>query len=108
MASSVAIPLIVVVSSSSCVIASFSSCDCNPAIMVRESTGYVEAMMMGSAWVSMIASFHPNFGSNVASHGYLLRYCRNVRPTWVKFDSKDTKESGVVFEVLSTKSKKRT
>ena len=36
----------------------------------------------------------------------LLRYCRNVRPTWVKFDSKDTKES--VFEVLSTKSKKRT
>ena len=23
----------------------------------------------------------------------LLRYCRNVRPTWVKFDSKDTKES---------------
>ena len=38
----------------------------------------------------------------------VLRYCRNVRPTWVKFDSKDTKESGVVFEVLSTKSKKRT
>ena len=38
----------------------------------------------------------------------LLRYCRNVRPTWVKFDSKDTKESDVVFEVLSTKSKKRT
>ena len=38
----------------------------------------------------------------------MLRYCRNVRPTWVKFDSKDTKESGVVFEVLSTKSKKRT
>ena len=36
----------------------------------------------------------------------MLRYCRNVRPTWVKFDSKDTKES--VFEVLSTKSKKRT
>ena len=29
--------------------------------------------------------------------GYLLRYCRNVRPTWVKFDSKDTKESGSVF-----------
>ena len=25
--------------------------------------------------------------------GLLLRYCRNVRPTWVKFDSKDTKES---------------
>ena len=23
----------------------------------------------------------------------VLRYCRNVRPTWVKFDSKDTKES---------------
>ena len=40
--------------------------------------------------------------------GVLLRYCRNVRPTWVKFDSKDTKESDVVFEVLSTKSKKRT
>ena len=40
--------------------------------------------------------------------GTLLRYCRNVRPTWVKFNSKDTKESGVVVEVLSTKSKKRT
>ena len=39
---------------------------------------------------------------------FLLRYCRNVRPTWVKFNSKDTKESGVVFEVLCTKSKKRT
>ena len=38
----------------------------------------------------------------------VLRYCRNVRPTWVKFDSKDTKESEWVFEVLSTKSKKRT
>ena len=38
----------------------------------------------------------------------VLRYCRNVRPTWVKFNSKDTKESDVVFEVLSTKSKKRT
>ena len=40
--------------------------------------------------------------------GLMLRYCRNVHPTWVKFDSKDTKESGSVFEVLSTKSKKRT
>ena len=40
--------------------------------------------------------------------GRVLRYCRNVRPTWVKFNSKDTKESGWVFEVLSTKSKKRT
>ena len=39
---------------------------------------------------------------------YLLRYCRNVRPTWVKFNSKDTKESEFGFEVLSTKSKKRT
>ena len=38
----------------------------------------------------------------------LLRYCRNVRPTWVRFNSKDTKESEWVFEVLSTKSKKRT
>ena len=25
--------------------------------------------------------------------GTLLRYCRNVHPTWVKFNSKDTKES---------------
>ena len=38
----------------------------------------------------------------------VLRYCRNVRPTWVKFNSKDTKESEWCFEVLSTKSKKRT
>ena len=39
---------------------------------------------------------------------HVLRYCRNVRPTWVKFDSKDTKESEFGFGVLSTKSKKRT
>ena len=38
----------------------------------------------------------------------VLRYCRNVRPTWVEFNSKDTKESEWCFEVLSTKSKKRT
>ena len=38
----------------------------------------------------------------------VLRYCRNVHPTWVKFNSKDTKESEWVFEVLSTKSDKRT
>ena len=30
-------------------------------------------MMMGRAFVSMIASFHPNFGSNVASQGYPRR-----------------------------------
>ena len=36
----------------------------------------------------------------LAKDDNLLRYCRNVRPTWVKFNSKDTKESGVVFEVL--------
>ena len=29
------------------------------------------------------------------SWSIMLRYCRNVRPTWVKFNSKDTKESGV-------------
>ena len=39
---------------------------------------------------------------------FLLHYCRNIRPTWVKFNSKDTKESKWCFEVLSTKSKKRT
>ena len=32
----------------------------------------------------------------VALADIVLRYCRNVRPTWVKFDSKDTKESGSV------------
>ena len=26
-------------------------------------------------------------------HDMVLRYCRNVRPTWVKFNSKYTKES---------------
>ena len=30
----------------------------------------------------------------VVGDGDVLRYCRNVRPTWVRFDSKDTKESG--------------
>ena len=29
----------------------------------------------------------------ITSFIIVLRYCRNVRPTWVKFDSKDTKES---------------
>ena len=38
----------------------------------------------------------------------VLHYCRNVRPMWVKFNSKDTKESELVFEVLSTKSDKGT
>ena len=27
------------------------------------------------------------------TRGLMLCYCRNVHPTWVKFDSKDTKES---------------
>ena len=44
----------------------------------------------------------------ISSAIILLRYCRNIRPMWVKFDSKDTKESEWCFEVLSTKSKKRT
>ena len=30
---------------------------------------------------------------SASSLGNVLRYCRNVRPTWVKFNSKDTKES---------------
>ena len=30
----------------------------------------------------------------------LLCYCRNVHPTWVKFNSKDTKESERWFEVM--------
>ena len=29
----------------------------------------------------------------VSAYLVVLRYCRNVRPTWVKFNSKDTKES---------------
>ena len=39
-----------------------------------------------------------NQGGTITSYCnlWVLRYCRNVRPTWVKFDSKDTKESGVV------------
>ena len=45
---------------------------------------------------------------NAIANTFMSRYCRNVRPTWVKFDSKNTKESWVGFEVLSTKSKKRT
>ena len=72
-ASSVAIPLMVVVSSNSRTIFPFSSSDCNPAMTVRESTGCVEDMMMGRAFVSIMASFHPKVGSNVASHGYPRR-----------------------------------
>ena len=60
----------VVVSSNSCMTPSFSSCVCSPAIMVCESTGWVDDMMMGRALVSMMASLHLNFGSNVASQGY--------------------------------------
>ena len=33
----------------------------------------------------------------------VLHYCRNVCPTWVKFNSKDTKESERWFELWSTK-----
>ena len=46
--------------------------------------------------------------NSLSSIQTLLCYCRNIRPTWVKFNSKDTKESEWCFEVLSTKSKKRT
>ena len=36
----------------------------------------------------------PVWSSNVITFQVsLLHYCRNVRPTWVKFNSKDTKES---------------
>ena len=70
MANSVAIPRMVVASSSSWRISSFSSCVCRPAITVLPSTGCVDERIMGRARVSMMASFHPNFGSNVASQGY--------------------------------------
>ena len=36
------------------------------------------------------------FGTLFKWGACVLRYCRNVHPTWVKFDSKDTKESGSV------------
>ena len=55
------------------------------------------AMILSSVSLALMAFSH-----------LVLRYCRNVRPTWVKFDSKDTKESEFGFKVLSTKSKKRT
>ena len=34
-----------------------------------------------------------SFNISCSDPSALLRYCRNVRPTWVKFNSKDTKES---------------
>ena len=37
-------------------------------------------------------------GVSGVKSGRVLHYCRNVRPTWVKFDSKDTKESGSVVQ----------
>ena len=73
MANSVAILLMVVVSVSSCTMSSFSLLVFSPAMTVRESTGCVDDMMMGRALVSIMASFHPNVGSNVASHGYPRR-----------------------------------
>ena len=39
------------------------------------------------------APIQPTTMSASATGGRMLRYCRNVRPTWVKFNSKDTKES---------------
>ena len=45
-----------------------------------------EDILLGYPW---LATFEPKFGWKDA----MLRYCRNVRPTWVRFDSKDTKES---------------
>ena len=36
------------------------------------------------------------FPMDINIEAWLLRYCRNVHPTWVRFGSKDTKESGWV------------
>ena len=63
----------VVASSSLHTISSFSSWFCRLAITTRESTGCVDDMMMGRAFVLIIAFFHPNFSSNVASQGYPRR-----------------------------------
>ena len=38
-------------------------------------------------------SHYIDTGFVFADAGSMLRYCRNIRPTWVKFNSKDTKES---------------
>ena len=73
---------------------------------VSISFGRGECSARGCRWWGCRVFFHEVW--ECEWRGGVLRYCRNVRPTWVKFDSKDTKESGVVFEVLSTKSKKRT
>jgi hypothetical protein len=39
----------------------------------------------------------------VSAWSAMLRYCRNVHPTWVQFHSSDTKESVCRFEVLRSK-----
>ena len=70
---------------------------------------WAEVEERASAYVQFTEiSSDEGHGGEEAPCGAMLRYCRNVRPTWVKFDSKDTKESEIGFEVLSTKSKKRT
>ena len=56
--------------------------------------------VMGGAANPRWALHYPHFPSTKRAKVmtyiriHVLRYCRNVRPTWVKFDSKDTKESG--------------
>ena len=70
MANLVAIPLMVVVSSSCRTIASFSSSICNLTITSHELIGCVDDMMIGSVALLIMALFHSNFGSKVVSHGY--------------------------------------
>ena len=45
---------------------------------------------------------HTNLAQPIQQNStqYLLRYCRNVHPMWVKFNSKDTKESKRWFEFM--------
>ena len=74
----------------------------------RRYSAAVCSALISSLHGIKIAAFVQSWSVTVRIESYLLRYCRNVHPTWVKFDSKDTKESGWCFEVLSTKSKKRT
>ena len=60
-----------------------------------------DQIILGNPWFWL---YNPDFDWSTNTLK-VLRYCRNVRPTWVKFNSKDTKESEWCsrFWVLSPK-----
>jgi hypothetical protein len=65
-------------------------------------------MLMALCWMDKdlpVTRFKVNYIINLVlfNQRTVLRYCRNVHPTWVRFHSSDTKELVCRFEVLRSK-----